>query len=437
MRVLVADDEKGFRESIAEYLELEDIEVDVAENGLSAIRRLEDEEFDTVVLDLKMPGADGLEVLKWMKENTPGIPALMISAFGEVSDAVAAIKLGAEDYLVKPFETEELLLKIRKAGEKRKLQREVEYLRSTGAVRFNLKSGSPAMKPVMELVHKAAPSPANILITGESGTGKEVFARYIHSLSGRSSQPFVAVNVGGVPESLLESELFGYEKGAFTGADRMKSGLFETASGGTLFLDEIGDMPLHLQVKLLRAIQERKIQRLGAVRQINLDVRIIAATNRDLEKSVQEGLFREDLFYRLNVVRVHLPPLRERKEDIPVLCAGFLKNINHKMGRSIEGLSSEAIELLNSYRFPGNIRELENMLERAVILAGGTELTPEDFSIAPSSVKHKAQGTLKDIERLAIIDSLARWEGRKTRVAEELGIDRKTLFNKIKEYGLE
>ncbi len=437
MRVLVADDEKGLRESIAEYLELEDIEVDVAENGLSAIRQLEDEDFDTVILDLKMPGADGLEVLKWMKENTPGIPVLMISAFGEVSDAVAAIKLGAEDYLVKPFETEELLLKIRKAGEKRKLQKEVEYLRSTGAVKFNLKSGSPAMKPVMELVHKAAPSPANILITGESGTGKEVFARYIHSLSSRSSQQFVAVNVGGVPESLLESELFGYEKGAFTGADRMKSGLFETASGGTLFLDEIGDMPLHLQVKLLRAIQERKIQRLGAVRQINLDVRIIAATNRDLEKSVKDGLFREDLFYRLNVVRVHLPPLRERKEDIPVLCAGFLENINQKMGRSIEGLTSGAIELLNSYGFPGNIRELENMLERAVILAAGTELTPEDFSISSSPARRKAQGTLKDIERLAIIDSLARWEGRKTRVAEELGIDRKTLFNKIKEYGLE
>ena len=443
MRVLIADDEKGLRDSVAEYLELDGIEVRTAENGLSAIRLLNEECFDVLVSDLKMPGADGLEVLRKLKEEDSAVPVIIISAFGEVADAVEAMKLGAEDYLVKPFETEELRLKVLKAGEKRRLQLEVERLKKIGVQGFSLESVNSEMKRIIAIGEKAAPTPANVLITGESGTGKEVFARFIHSKSERSDSPFIPVNVGSIPETLLESELFGHEKGAFTGAERMKTGLFEAASGGTLFLDEIGDMPVHLQVKLLRAIQERTIQRLGSVRQIRLDVRIIAATNRLIEDDVKAGLFREDLFYRLNVVRVHLPPLRDRLEDLPMLCGIFISTMNERMGRSISGISSEALSQLKGYSFPGNIRELENLIERAIILSETDELVSADFSLpalagfSAAGTHPPLRGTLREIEKEAVKEALIRWEGQKTRASEELGIDRKTLFNKIKEYGLE
>ena len=438
MRVLIADDEKGIRDSIAEYLSLDGVEVKTAENGLSALRLLNEESFDVLVMDLKMPGADGLEVLKRMETEDLRIPVIMISAFGDVSDAVEAMKLGAEDYLVKPFETEALRLKVLRAGEKRKLQAEIERLRNLDGGGINLESSNAEMHKLLQLAVKAAPTDSNILITGESGTGKEVMARYIHSKSKRADSPFVAVNVGSIPETLLESELFGHEKGSFTGAERMKIGLFEAASGGTLFLDEIGDMPLHLQVKLLRAIQEKTVQRVGSVKQIKLDVRIIAATNRSLEKDVKSGSFREDLFYRLNVVRMHLPPLRDRKEDLPLLCGTFISEMNSKMGRSVEGIAVDALEQLKKYSFPGNIRELENLIERAFILAEGSELSSADFALTAALPKAASPvGTLKDIEKDAIKSALARWEGARSRVAEELGIDRKTLFNKIKEYRLE
>lgn len=438
MRILIADDEKSIRDSIAEYLALDGFEVETAENGLSAMRLMKEQLFDVLVTDLKMPGADGLEILKKIQQDGSGLPVIMISAFGEVDDAVEAMKLGAEDYLVKPFETEELKLKILRAGEKSRLKAELERLRMQNGPAISLDSRNDAMKKLIALAVKAAPSDSNVLITGESGTGKEVMARFIHRNSGRSGKPFVAVNVGSIPENLLESELFGFEKGAFTGADKLKTGMFEAAGGGTLFLDEIGDMPLHLQVKLLRAIQERMVQRLGSVRQIRLDVRIIAATNRPIEDDVKAGAFREDLFYRLNVVRLHLPPLRERKEDLPALCAALISKMNMRMGRSITGLSGGAIDLLQAYTFPGNIRELENLIERAFILADGSDLSAADFTISgnPGSVLQRS-GTLKEIERQAIIDALNKWEGSRTRSAEELGIDRKTLFNKIKEYGLE
>ncbi|MBI9108015.1 MAG: sigma-54-dependent Fis family transcriptional regulator [Spirochaetales bacterium] len=439
MRILVADDEKGLRDSIAEYLSLDGFEVRTAENGLSAMRLMEDEVFDVLVTDLKMPGADGLEVLAHLRSIESDIPVIMISAFGEISDAVEAMKLGAEDYLVKPFETEELRLKVIRAGEKRMMRREIERLRSRGEQGLTLESNNTAMKKLIALAERAAPAPANVLITGESGTGKEVLARYIHSKSERAGGPFVPINVGSIPETLLESELFGHEKGAFTGADRMKTGMFEAANGGTLFLDEIGDMPQHLQVKLLRAIQERKIQRLGSIRLLSLDVRIIAATNRDLERDVKDGLFREDLFYRLNVMRMHLPPLRDRLEDLSLLSAGFLSMMNERMARSVSGITADAVEKLKSYDFPGNIRELENLIERAVILSDGGELTSSDFMLPGAGGQQgeiPAARTLREVERQAIINALARWEGKKTRAAEELGIDRKTLFNKIREYGL-
>ncbi len=437
MRVLVADDEKGIRESIAEYLKLDSIEVETAENGLSALRLLAEQHFDVLVMDLKMPGADGIEVMKRLEADNIRLPVIMISAFGEVSDAVEAMKLGAEDYLVKPFESEELKLKIIRAGEHNRLKQEIKRLRDADGGGDSFNSDNPKMKKLISLAEKAAPAVSNVLITGESGTGKEVLARFLHRNSERAENPFVAINIGSVPETLLESELFGHEKGAFTGADRMKTGLFEAASGGTLFLDEIGDMPLPLQVKLLRAIQDKAIQRLGSVRQIKLDVRIIAATNRPIEDYVKSGDFREDLFYRLNVVRLHLPPLRERREDIPRLCGIIINKINRKTGRSIKEISSGAMEALKQYHFPGNIRELENMIERAFILADGKELALEDFALPESVSAHRQiTGTLKEIERAAIADALARWEGKRIKAAEELGIDRKTLFNKIKEYGL-
>ena len=446
MRVLLVDDEKGFRESISEYLELDGIEVATAENGLSAIRILESEDFDVIVTDLKMPGADGLELLSAVRAAELSVPVIMISAFGEVADAVNAMKLGADDYLVKPFETEELRLKVMKAAENYSMKREIARLRGGSGGDDNIESRNPAMSKLLALAERVAAAPSNVLITGESGTGKEVMARFIHSRSPRAKGPFVAINIGSVPENLLESELFGHERGAFTGADRTKTGLFEAAGGGTLFLDEIGDMPQHLQVKLLRAIQERKIQRLGSIKLINLDVRIVSATNKLLEKDVEEGLFREDLFYRLNVVRLHLPPLRERPEDLSSLCAGFIRSMNEKLGRNITGMSADAVEKLRGYGFPGNIRELENLIERAVILADGPELGPDDFMISGAgSESHSASsgplpgggGSLKELEMQAIRQALIRWEGKKVRVAEELGIDRKTLFNKIKEYGLD
>ncbi|HAK47069.1 MAG TPA: sigma-54-dependent Fis family transcriptional regulator [Spirochaeta sp.] len=445
MRILIADDEKSIRDSVAEYLELDGLEVTTAANGLSALRLLKEEHFDVFVSDLRMPGADGLEVLRMLKDSGDEVPVIMISAFGDVSDAVEAMKLGAEDYLVKPFETEELRMKVLKAGEKRRLQLEVKRLRSIGNPALALESRNAEMNKIIMLAAKAAPSPSNVLITGESGTGKEVLARFIHGNSERAEKPFVAVNIGSVPETLMESELFGHEKGAFTGADRMKTGLFESAGGGTLFLDEIGEMPVHLQVKLLRAIQDRAVQRLGSVRQIKLDVRIIAATNRLIEEDVESGNFREDLFYRLNVVRIHLPPLRDRMEDLPELCGSLINLMNRRMGKNIDGISADALGSLKNYSFPGNIRELENLIERAFILSEDDELEVDDFSLPAirktSGVRSNGGltelGTLREIEKRAIENALARWEGRKTKTAGELGIDRKTLFNKIKEYGLE
>jgi len=289
------------------------------------------------------------------------------------------------------------------------------------------------------MARKVAPTDSTVLVTGESGTGKEVLATRIHALSRRSDGPFRPINVGGVPENLLESELFGYEKGAFTGADRRKPGLFELAAGGTLFLDEVGDMPLHLQIKLLRVLQDRKIQRLGGTSPIPIDVRIIAATNRDLETAVQDGTFREDLFYRLNVIRLELPPLRDRPTDIAVLAGRFVKEISRRVGKTVDAVSPDALRLLSSYRFPGNIRELENLIERAVILSEGRVLGLRDFTIEPPERPARARkpGTLRELEREAIVAALHRREGRRQAAAEELGISRRTLLNKIKEYGIE
>ncbi|HEY9054094.1 MAG TPA: sigma-54 dependent transcriptional regulator [Rectinemataceae bacterium] len=449
LRILVVDDEKRLAQSLKDYFEPEGITADLAYDGLQARKMLEEEAYDLLVSDLRMPGMDGLALLSWLKEEGPGLPAIMISAHGEIRDAVEAMKIGAYDYLVKPFDPDELIMRIRKAVSARRMELSFKAGSMASASREALPGSfvlgdSPSMKELVRLIERAAPSGANILITGESGTGKELAARLVHNRSGREG-PFVPINMGAFPEHLLESELFGYEKGAFTGADSRKMGLFESAQGGTLFLDEIGELPLHLQVKLLRVLQDRKVQRLGSVKGTPIDVRIVAATNRDLEKEVAQGKFREDLYYRINVIRLRIPPLRERREDIPALAGHFLARFSTDLGRKISGISPRALELLSSQRFPGNVRELENAMERACILAEGPQLEARDFDFLRESPNAR-QGeapvpeavlTLASLERIAIEAALKRNAGHREKTARELGITRRTLLNKINEYGLE
>ncbi|MFA5513684.1 MAG: sigma-54 dependent transcriptional regulator [Sphaerochaetaceae bacterium] len=451
MKILIVDDEINIRQLMGKYLSLENIGSDGAENGLSAQRLLRESPYDACLIDLKMPVMDGIELIKWIRQEGFRMPIIMISAHGEIKDAVLALKEGAQDYIVKPFDPEELTIKLRKLVEAQQL-RDVVESRSRNIVpqQETLVGESQAIVKIREVIQKIANSNASVLITGESGTGKEVVARQIHAVSNLSAAPFVAINIGGVPENLLESELFGYEKGAFTSAVSRKIGMFELASGGTLFLDEIGDMSFSLQVKLLRVLQEKKITRLGGTDPIPINARIIAATNRNLGKRVQEGHFREDLYYRLNVVRIEIPPLRERKEDIAPLTAVILAQLNKQMGNKIEGMSSEALQNLKEHPFYGNVRELENILERAVIFADGPLLNIQDLDLRQSvfpvlggeavipipPVSEYGPKSLKEIETEAIIRALHRWEGNRTKAAQELGVSRRTLINKIAEYNL-
>ncbi len=453
MRILIVDDEKKMAESIRDYFEPEGLESDIASNGEEGRRKLEEKAYDALVSDLRMPGLDGMSLLRWVREEGPDIPVIMISAHGEIRDAVEAMRVGAYDYLVKPFDPDELLLKLRKAVENRRLRLSVAAGMS-GKAKDEMIGESPAMREVDRILAKASPSGATILITGQSGTGKEVAARISHRYSKREG-PFVPINMGAFPEQLLESELFGYEKGAFTGADSRKQGLFESAQGGTLFLDEISEMPLHLQVKLLRVIQERKVQRLGSLKGSPVDFRLVAATNRDLEGEVKAGKFREDLYYRINVIRIQLPPLRERSEDIPLLAGAFLSRVSGTLGRKSMELGDDALEILMRYDFPGNVRELENAIERACILCEGDILRARDFDflkpaksqnhpgkeLSPAILKEglhrKEPASLEEMEKQAIEEALARNGFHRERTASELGISRRTLLNKMKAYGME
>jgi DNA-binding NtrC family response regulator len=447
MRILIVDDERQLARSLKEYFEPDGIEADIAFDGRTGRQKLEEEAYDLLVSDLRMPGLDGMQLLHWVKEEGPNIPVIMISAHGEIRDAVEAMKTGAYDYLVKPFDPDELLIRIRKAVENHRLTLSLKAGMSGKKTDGEMIGESQKMKEIVRMLGKAAPSGATILLTGESGTGKEVAARLVHNLSKREG-PFVPINMGAFPEQLLESELFGYEKGAFSGADSRKQGLFESAQGGTLFLDEIAELPHHLQVKLLRVLQERKVQRLGSLKGTPIDVRVVAATNRDLEKEVQLGHFREDLYYRINVIRVRLPPLREHKEDIPLLAGVFLARFSSDMGRKLEGFSDEALDFLLRHDFPGNVRELENAIERACILTDSNTLQPRDFDFIAarvsrtgpqSDMKPGAGGarTLEEMERHVIIEALGRNANHREKTAVELGITRRTLLNKIKEYNIE
>ncbi|MDR2258431.1 MAG: sigma-54 dependent transcriptional regulator, partial [Treponema sp.] len=386
MRVLIVDDEPHIRSSLQKYLGLEHIESQGAESGAAAMDWLSREPFDAVILDLKLPDTSGQEVLEWIQSRGISSPAIMISAHGEIADAVASLKTGAKDYLVKPFDPAELCIRLRALVENKRRENVLEAARRAEGQSGGdtvLLGRSPEMARISQQIDKIAGSDVTVLITGESGTGKEVAAREIHRRGPRSGEPFVAVNIGGIHEGLVESELFGHEKGAFTGAAGRKPGLFELAGRGCLFLDEIGDMPLPLQVKLLRVLQERKIRRLGGISGIPVNARIISATNRDPETLVKEGRFREDLYYRLNVFRVNLPPLRERREDIPLLAERILDRKGPKGSRR---LSPGALEKLVNYPFPGNIRELENILERALIYCEGGVIREGDIDLREGPV---------------------------------------------------
>ena len=417
-----------------------------AEGVTAAAKLLAEEVFDLVVTDLRMPDGDGLDVLRATKAHAPATEVILLTAYAEWKSAKEAIRLGALDYFEKGQEPDELYHRIDKALAGRALRRENENLRAQLRERYGLPgliAQSPAMQAVLDLVERVAPTDATLLIQGESGTGKEVIAKAVHHASARAARPFVAVNCGAVPETLLESELFGYMRGAFTGAAAAKPGLFEEADGGTLLLDEIAEMPASLQVKLLRALQSGEVRRLGATQSMTIDVRVIAATHGDLAALIGEGRFREDLYYRLNVIQIVLPPLRDRREDIPALAAHFLARAAGKLGRE-RRLSPPALERLLRYPWPGNVRELENAVERAAILSRSDRVEPDDLpphvsaglQLGPSPALPR-QISLADAERAHILQTLERFGRNHSGAAEALGIGRTTLWRKLKEYGID
>jgi two-component system response regulator HydG len=440
--LLVADDDPGLRESLGRTLTRAGYKVVLASDGRAALERLRGGGLDLVLTDLKMPGLTGIEVLRATKAIAPDLDVILLTAFGTVEEAVIAMKEGAYDFMTKPFRGEQLLKIVAKALERRDLieqnrvlQRQLEDLRGKGQVI----GGSPAFRRMMTLVDQVADSSATVLIQGESGTGKELVARAIHERSPRRSGPFVAVNCAALPETLLESELFGYEKGAFTGAGARKEGRFELADGGTLFLDEVADLSIVTQPKILRVLQEGEFERVGGTKTIRVDVRIVAATNQDLGQMVREKRFREDLYYRLNVITTNVPPLRERREDIRVLAQHFLRVYAAKNNRKLDGFSDEAVRRLEAYAWPGNVRELENVIERGVVLARGSvmELTdlPEEIVGAtplPEGVLSVRIGTsLAEVERRLLEETLRVTKGNRTLTAKLLGIDPKTVYRKL------
>jgi two-component system, NtrC family, response regulator HydG len=443
--VLIVDDEQSIRITVGMLLRGQGLTVREADAVPTALALVERESFDLVITDLRLGDLEGgLEVLRAVKRKAPDTEVVFLTAFGSIASAVEAVKLGAFDYLSKPFEPDDLLLVVRNAIERRALVREVERLRATLEEEMGLSrlvAQGPAMKKVIELVRRIAPSEATVLLQGESGTGKELVARMIHARSARVGRPFVAIDCGAMPEALLESELFGHAKGAFTGAVQAKHGLFEEADGGTVLLDEIGELPQPLQVKLLRVLQEQTIRPVGTNAHVKIDIRVIAATNRDLASQVKERAFREDLFYRLNGIVVEVPPLRDRAEDVVPLAVRFMRTFSDRLGKDVSRISAGAVDLLLRHRWPGNVRELEKAIERAVVLASGEEIVAEDL---PPALLGKADAgagtspgrTLADVEKAHILATLHEQAWNQARAAEELGISRSTLWRKLREYGI-
>ena len=439
-RILVVDDERAMREALHDWLREDGYDVGLAESGEKAVSMAQDRTWDAVLLDLKMPGMDGLETMKRLKEIIPDAEVIVITAYATVDTAVQAMKEGAFDYVVKPFDPDEIELQLRKIMQHKALVIENLLLRQ----RLEQREGydeiigeSDAMQGIFDLITRVAPTESTVLITGESGTGKELIAQAIHANSERCYMPFIAVSCGALPDTLLESELFGYEKGAFTGADHTKKGRFEMAHKGTIFLDEIGDISLKTQVDLLRVLQRKEIRRLGGAQEIQVDVRILAATNKDLQQAIHEDRFREDLYYRLNVISIHVPPLRERKEDIPLLAQAFVKRFALTMNKEPVNLSQSALKLLVDYHWPGNVRELENIIERALVIGQGTEITPQDLPFSRKDLEgFSYPKSLKKMEAVHIKKILEEHDWNISRAARELEIDRQTLYNKIQKYNI-
>jgi two-component system, NtrC family, response regulator HydG len=442
VRVLIIDDEESMRIACRQSLELCGYSAAAAENGERALERIRQESFDVALLDLRMPGPPGMEVLKRLKQESPNMAVVIMTGYATIDSAVEAIKSGAYDYLPKPFTPEALCSMVERAATaaRRALENEcvVQGLERKMLSR-TLIGRSDAMSQVARLIQKAAPVDSTVLVTGETGVGKEVVARAIHRLSNRSNKPFVTVDCGTLVESLFESELFGHVKGSFSGAIGSTTGKIEQAEGGTLFLDEIANVSVNMQARLLRAVQEREISRIGSTTKKKIDVRIISATNRDLPQAVREGRFREDLYYRLNVIHIQVPPLRERLEDIPALVDFYLKKISSEKGRPAAAISDEAMRFLKRREWPGNVRELINALEYAIVTCEGNTIGVRDLPYGPadsSGTGLPEGGSLARLEQAEILNALEQFQGNKTRAAEYLGINRKTLREKMQKYGL-
>lgn len=448
-KILVVDDDTAHLNMLRIVLKSLGHVVETATDGGDAVRLAKEKPCDLILMDVRMAQMDGIEALRQIKECNPAIPIIIMTAYSSVDTAVEAMKLGAYDYLTKPLNFEEMKILVERAMEHLQLTRENKSLKEkvAGEHRFaEIIGTSPAMKSVMDMARIVAPTEATVLITGESGTGKELFARAIHANSERKNGPLVTVNCAALTETLLESELFGHEKGTFTGADRQRDGRFVQAENGTIFLDEVGEIPLSMQAKILRAIQEREVQRLGSDKVLHVDVRILAATNRDLQEEVKAGRFREDLYYRLNVMNLHVPPLRERADDIPLLAQHFLKKYVRKNRKDLKGFTPTAMDVLSKSPWPGNIRELENVIERAVILTMSPYISEKE--LPPSLVNAYRQDngdmatsglrlggmSLEEIESRAIAETLKQTGGNKTEAAKVLDITRTTLNNKLKKY---
>jgi len=445
-RILVVDDDNLMKDFLKETLTRSEYLVDLASSGDEALDKLKLKEYDVIVSDIRMPKLGGMELLKAARENSPDIKVVMMTAYGTVENAVEAMKLGAFDYIMKPFSADEIELVVKKAFEYKKLIIENRMLKSevAGKYRFqNIVGKSPQMQKVFEMVDMIADSRSSVFLAGESGTGKELIAKAIHYNSSRKDGPFIKINCAALPEGLVESELFGHEKGAFTGALRQTRGRFEMADGGTLLLDEISEMPPGLQAKLLRVLQEREFERVGSGQSIQVDVRIISTSNRNVEEEIKKGNFREDLFFRLNVIPIHLPPVRERKEDIALLVQHFLQKYNQENNRNVQGFSEKVNKLFMEYHWPGNVREIENYLERAVVTTKNKILTPDDFpkELFFRKADYDDSGlkvgcTIAEMEKALILKTLDAHAGNKTKAAEILGVSSRTLRNKLQEYGL-
>jgi len=451
--ILVAEDKVSMAEMLSETLSDEGYDVIVAHTGAQAIKMIREQKVDLVLTDLRMPRKSGIEVLRAARDESPAIPAILMTAFGSIETAVEAMRYGAYDFVTKPFDTGHLLIKINQALEGQRLNTEYMLLKEEFSSRLGfprILGRSTAMLEAAEKVQKVAPAKTTVLLSGESGTGKELFARAIHHLSPRTDHPFVAVNCAAIPGNLLESELFGHEKGAFTGADQRRIGKFELANRGTLFLDEIGELDLGLQAKLLRVLQEGEVERVGGTYPIAVDVRVLAASNRDLQAAADEKTFREDLFYRLNVLPIHIPPLRDRNEDVPLLVDHFVNKYGRELGCPGRRVGKEVLALLEKHPWKGNVRELENTIERAMILCDGQEIRPEHLALTPASgmsaglagvpmdgtLEEAAGHALRTVEKERISRALKETNGNKSKAAEVLSVSYKTLLTKIKDYGL-